>query len=111
MEIVATSEVKKSDKPGVVLKTIFDDSVVEGGKASFGTVTIPPGARIPLEGTGSHIEDEYGLVIKGSMVTMSGGKEYRVAAGQATFIPHGEEHWAYNDGEEECEIVWALVSR
>lgn len=23
-------------------------------------------------------------------------------------IPSGEAHWAYNDGEEDCEIVWFL---
>lgn len=111
MEIVSTSDVKSSSQTEVIMKTIFDETVIEGGRTAFGTVIIPPGARIPLEGTGSHTQDEYGLILKGSMLAMSGGKEYRVVAGQATFIPQGEKHWAYNDGQEDCEIVWALVSR
>ncbi|MBB5149004.1 cupin domain-containing protein [Ureibacillus thermosphaericus] len=111
MEIVTVSDIKQHDRNNVTMKTLFDKSVVDGGRTVFGIVSIPPGARIPLQGTGSHLEDEYGLVIKGSILTMSGGKEYRVVAGQATFIPHNEEHWAYNDGQDDCEIVWALVSR
>lgn len=93
------------------LKRHFDESIIEGGRTEFGIATFPPGSRIPTEGTGSHDQDEYGMLIKGSMIIMSGGKEYRITAGQATFIPRGEEHWAYNDGQEECEIVWALVNR
>ncbi|MDQ0253393.1 quercetin dioxygenase-like cupin family protein [Evansella vedderi] len=111
MQVVTINQVSPENKPNIEMRTLFDDSILEGARATFGTVTIPPGARIPLEGTGSHQEDEYAIVIKGSITTMSGGKEYKVSAGQATFIPYGEEHWAYNDGNEDCEIIWALVKR
>ncbi|MED1466890.1 cupin domain-containing protein [Bacillus salipaludis] len=111
MNIVTVKEIAAENRPEVTMKTIFDESVVEGGRTLLGTVSIPPGARIPLTGTGSHEQDEYGIVLKGSMLTMSGGKEYRVSSGQATFIPHGEEHWALNDRQEDCEIVWVLVNR
>jgi quercetin dioxygenase-like cupin family protein len=111
VNLVTVKEIADENRPGVSMKTIFDESVVEGGRALLGTVSFPPGARIPLTGTGAHEQDEYGLVLKGSFLTMSGGKEYRVSAGQATFIPRGEEHWALNDGQEDCEIVWVLVKR
>lgn len=111
MEIVKVKEVEAENRPEVTMKTLFNESIVDGGRTMMGTVSIPPGARIPLEGTGAHDQDEYGLVLKGAIVTMSGGKEHRVSSGQATFIPRGEEHWAYNDGQEECEIVWVLVNR
>jgi len=110
MKIVSVNKIKSSNQ-SKNMKVLFDESIIEGGRTTFGIITIPPGTRIPLEGTGSHEQDEYSLVLKGSILTMSGGKEYRVVAGQATFIPQGELHWAYNDGEEDCEIVWALVSR
>ncbi|MDM5196738.1 cupin domain-containing protein [Fictibacillus enclensis] len=111
MQIVTVKEVVEDDRPEVSMKTLFNEAIIEGGRTLMGTVSIPAGARIPLEGTGAHDQDEYGLVLKGSIVTMSGGEEYRVSSGQATFIPRGEEHWAYNDGQEDCEIVWVLVNR
>ncbi|WP_026695652.1 cupin domain-containing protein [Peribacillus kribbensis] len=111
MEVVKVKDVAEDNRPGITMKTLFNEAVIEGGRTLMGTVSIPPGARIPIEGTGAHEEDEYGLVLKGSIVTRSGEKEYRVSSGEATFIPRGEEHWAYNDGTEDCEIVWILVKR
>jgi quercetin dioxygenase-like cupin family protein len=111
MQVITVNEIKEDDRPEITMKTLFNESIFEGSRTVMGTVLIPPGARIPIEGTGSHDQDEYGLVLKGSINTMSGGKEYRVSSGQATFIPRGEEHWAHNDGQEDCELVWVLVNR
>lgn len=111
MVVVSTESVKADDRPNVSLKTLFSEEHIDGGRAKFGVVTIPPQARIPLKGTGSHGEDEYSLVVKGSILTGIGDKEYRLTAGDASLIPAGEAHWAYNDGDEECEIVWVLVKR
>jgi quercetin dioxygenase-like cupin family protein len=111
VEVVTIKEVDPDDRPEIVMKTLFNETVTEGARAVLGVVSIPPGARIPLHGTGSHEEDEYAVVTKGSIVTMSGGKEYEIASGQATFIPKGEEHWAYNNGTTDCEIIWTLVKR
>ncbi|WP_273484186.1 cupin domain-containing protein [Desulforamulus ruminis] len=88
-----------------ILKTLFKQQ--EGTK--FGTVVIPPGVRIPREGTGVHGSDEYSLVLKGTVTVMSSGKEYQVTSGQATLIPAGEAHWSMNRGSEDCEIVWVLI--
>jgi quercetin dioxygenase-like cupin family protein len=111
MQVITIENVAKEDRPEITMKTIFNESIIEGTRTSMGTVSIPAGARVPLQGSGSHEQDEYAIFLKGSILTMSGGKEYRISAGQATFIPHGEEHWAYNDGKEDCELVWVLVNR
>ncbi|WP_027415132.1 cupin domain-containing protein [Aneurinibacillus terranovensis] len=111
MIIVSTDSVKADDRPIVSLKTLFTDEHIAGGNAKFGVITIPPEGRVPLNGTGSHDEDEYSIVIKGSILSGTGDQEYRMKSGDASLIPAGEAHWAYNDGEEDCEIVWVLVKR
>lgn len=111
MILVNANQIAADDRPQVTLKTLFQESSIVGGKVQFGTVLVPPKARIPLKGHGSHNQDEYSIVVRGSMITESGGKEYCLSAGDATLIPAGEEHWAFNDGNEDCEIVWALVNR
>lgn len=111
MKVVKVGKFPSEAQQDISMKTVFDDSVVEGGRTLFGTVTIPPGGRVPLEGTGSHERDEYSIIIKGSILTMSNGQTRRVSAGEAIFIPCGETHWAHNDGKDSCDIVWALVRR
>ncbi|MGO0058848.1 cupin domain-containing protein [Brevibacillus fluminis] len=64
------------------------------------TKVISPKARVPLTGEGVLEQDEYFYIIRGSIQTGSGGKEYTVSAGEATLIPAGEQHWAYNDGKK-----------
>ncbi len=104
MEIINITEVEGPKNADVDMKTVFAKEGV-----TMGTVVIPPGIRAPLKGAGSHEGDEYSIILKGSLLTESGGKQYRVSAGQATFIPAGEAHWALNDGTEDCEIIWTLV--
>jgi quercetin dioxygenase-like cupin family protein len=111
LKIVMIKEKDAEKHSEITMKKIFDESVLEGTRTTFGTVSIPPRIRVPLEGTGAHDADEYSIVLKGSLLTISGGQEHRISAGEATFIPKGEEHWAYNDGKENCEIVWVLVKR
>ncbi|WP_134698662.1 cupin domain-containing protein [Ammoniphilus sp. YIM 78166] len=111
MIVISADSVKADDRPDVSLKTLFSEEHVEGGKAKFGVVSVPPKARIPLSGTGAHDEDEYSIVVKGSILAGITGQEYRLTVGDASLIPAGEAHWAYNDGEEECQIVWVLVKR
>ncbi|UFJ42399.1 cupin domain-containing protein [Brevibacillus humidisoli] len=111
MIVVNIDEVMPDAKQHVSLKTLFSERDLEGANARFGVVTIPPKTRIPLSGTGAHEEDEYSIVVKGAMIAGVGDMEYRLSAGDASLIPAGEAHWAYNDGEENCEIVWVLVRR
>ncbi|BAD77177.1 cupin domain-containing protein [Geobacillus thermoleovorans] len=111
MIIVNADLVQPDNRPAVLLKTLFSEKDLDGGRAKFGVITIPPKTRVPLHGMGSHEEDEYSIVIKGSIIAGSNHQEYRMNVGDASLIPAGEEHWAYNDGDEECQIVWVLVKR
>lgn len=112
MIVVNTEELQAEQRQNVFIKTIFSERDLEGGTARFGIVTIPPKARIPFSGTSVHEEDEYSIVIKGSILAgTGGGKKFRLSAGDASLIPAGEAHWAYNDGEEICMIVWVLIRR
>lgn len=111
MEIVTVDELDTEDIPHVTMINLFDESLAHGTKTKFGKVVIPPGVRVPLEGMSKHDADEYSIIIQGSIKTNSGGRDYHVSAGQATFIPMGEEHYAYNDGKEDCIIIYALVKK
>ncbi|MBO8137847.1 MAG: cupin domain-containing protein [Desulfotomaculum sp.] len=111
MKIVTVADVETEKRSGIIMKTLFGENVDKDAKVTFGIVVVPPGTRVPAEGAGAHDGDEYSLILKGSLLSVSGGKEYRVSEGQAAFIPAGEEHWSINDGNEDCEIVWAIIKR
>ncbi|WP_040209099.1 cupin domain-containing protein [Neobacillus jeddahensis] len=108
MEIVNVNTLTADENTAVSLKTIFSQEMVNGN-LKVGAVTIPPGKRVPLSGLSKHKENEYSIIVKGSIVTETKGKTYRVSSGEATFIPAGQEHIAYNDRDVNCEIVWVLV--
>jgi quercetin dioxygenase-like cupin family protein len=108
MEVLKIEGLEVDVNAAVPLKTVFKQNAVSGD-LKVGHVTIPPGKRVPLAGVSNHKENEYSIVIKGSIVTETNGQTYRVASGDATFIPAGQEHIAYNDGDMDCEIVWVLV--
>ncbi|KJS46438.1 cupin domain-containing protein [Desulfosporosinus sp. BICA1-9] len=109
MKIAINKDVKEANRCDVIMKTLFGADAVEAARVTMGTVVFPPGARVPTEGTGVHTEHEYSFILSGSLLTMSGGKECRISEGQASLIPAGEEHWAFNDGTENCELIWFLV--
>lgn len=111
MKIVTMNEIEPAKRSDVMMRTFFGRDVDENTNVTMGTIMFPPGARVPAEGTGVHAEHEYSYVISGSILTMSGGKEYRLSNGQASYIPSGEAHWALNDGTENCEIVWVMVNK
>lgn len=111
MIIVRNETIQPEALPGVELKTMLPFASIEQGKTRFGIVTIPPGGRIPLTGLAPHVEDEYSILVKGTMVTTIGDTEHRINAGDSTLIPAGEAHAVFNDGSEECVLVWALVKR
>jgi mannose-6-phosphate isomerase-like protein (cupin superfamily) len=64
-----------------------------------------------VSGLAPHDEDEYSIVVKGTMITTIGDREYRLSAGDASFIPYGEAHAVYNPGDEICQLIWVLVRR
>jgi quercetin dioxygenase-like cupin family protein len=108
VEVLKIDSLQVDANAAVPLKTVFSQESLTGN-LRMGTVVIPPGKRVPLSGVSNHQENEYSIIVKGSIVTETKGKTYRVSSGEATFIPAGQEHIAYNDGTEECELVWVLV--
>jgi quercetin dioxygenase-like cupin family protein len=108
VEVLKIDSLQADANAAVPLKTVFSQESISGNM-KVGTVKIPPGKRVPLSGVSNHQENEYSIIVKGSIVTETNGKTYRVASGEATFIPAGQEHIAYNDGNEDCEIVWVLI--
>lgn len=94
------------DKNGLI--TLFEDKY-EKMDIKFGTITIPPGGRVPEEGLASHEENEYSFIVKGKIEGESGGQKYKAKESEATFIPAGEKHWAINRSNTPCEIIWVLV--
>jgi Mannose-6-phosphate isomerase len=89
----------------------FDETNSPNTKVSFGHIVFQPGDRIPKEGYGVHAQDEYSFVIRGTARSVVKGVEQTISAGMAAFIPAGEEHFTYNDGNEPFEVVYALVER
>lgn len=91
-----------------VVQTLFQNQF-NGAEVDFGFVSIPAGERLPQEGTTFHDEHEYSFIIKGSLAGESGGEPYKISAGEASYIPAGEQHWCVNEGNEPVELVYALV--
>ncbi len=108
VEVLKIDSLPEDTNAAVPLKNVFQQAAVSG-KLKMGTVTIPPGKRVPLKGVSNHQENEYSIIIKGSIMTETNGQTLRVSSGEATFIPAGQEHIAYNDSNEDCEIIWVLV--
>ncbi len=109
MKLIDVKDIQKGDTPGVDLRELFDEDISARTKFKMGTVIFPPGARVPREGYGAHEGDEYSIIISGRIKTESGGVEYELGEGQASLIPAGEEHWATNESDEDCRVVWILV--
>lgn len=79
-----------------------------GAGAHMGYGVFPPGMTAP---PAVHREDEYAFVLSGRIKAKIGDRVFEAGAGSATFIPAGEEHISFNDGAEECRVVWILVER
>ena len=95
---------------GVEMTDFFDLAKgLPGGKGvQMGYGVFPPGMEAP---PATHEADEYAFVLSGTVKCKIGGEIFTATAGCATFIPAGEEHISYNDGTEECRLVWMLVDK
>lgn len=87
----------------------FDRTNAPNSKVKFGHTIFQPGERIPKQGYGKHEQDEYSYIIKGAAYCDIGGKTLTAQAGMAMFIPANEEHYTYNNQEEEFEVIWVLA--
>ncbi|WP_408010070.1 cupin domain-containing protein [Pseudalkalibacillus sp. A8] len=108
MKVVNINEIVAQENRAFSLRTLFEEEN-QNTTVKIGTVTIHPGERVPLTCVSNHEENEYSVIVKGTILTEIDDKQIRVSAGQATFIPAGKEHIAFNDGKEACELVFVLV--
>ncbi|MDR2394163.1 MAG: cupin domain-containing protein [Treponema sp.] len=93
-------------RPDGVEMTDFFTGSPTGTGVRMGYGVFPPGMTAP---SAIHREDEYAFVLSGTVKAKIGGQVFEAKAGSATFIPAGEEHISFNDGLEECRVVWMLV--
>ncbi|EFI69584.1 MULTISPECIES: cupin domain-containing protein [Lysinibacillus] len=100
--------IKEVSQKDIVQQNLFQDKYNDS-QIKFGFVQIKPGERLPLEGTTSHLENEYSFIVKGTLTGESGGENYRISQGEASYIPAGEPHWCKNDSDEMVELVYALL--
>lgn len=108
MDIININELTQEGNQAYSMHTIFKEQKPDA-QVKVGHVVIYPGETVPLTGFSKHAENEYSVIVKGSIVTEIDGKKHRISAGQASFIPKGEEHIAVNDSEENCELVFVMV--
>lgn len=108
MDILNIEDLAQEGNESYSMYTIFKEKQ-QNSTVKVGHVTIYPGETVPLTGVSKHEENEYSVIVKGTLLTEINGKQYRVSAGQATYIPKGEEHIAVNDGNENCELVFVMV--
>lgn len=101
-------EIKKKSFLETGLLNLFQEKT-DHIDLKFGTVTIPPGKRVPEEGLSIHEENEYSVIIEGEVEGESGGEAFRTSENNSSFIPAREPHWIKNTGDKPCKVVWVLV--
>jgi mannose-6-phosphate isomerase-like protein (cupin superfamily) len=108
MLIARYDELPRDARPDGVDMTLFFGGAPAGAGTRMGFAVFRPGA---VTSPAAHDEDEYAFIISGAVKSRIGGKIIEARAGDATFIPAGEEHASFNDGTEECRLVWMLVPK
>ena len=93
-------------RPDGVEMTDFFTGASPGTGVHMGYGVFPPGMMAP---PAVHREDEYAFILSGTIKAKIGDTIFEAKTGSATFIPAGEEHISFNDGPEECRVVWMLV--
>jgi len=76
---------------------------------SISYITLLPGKRVPVSGSGVHEEDEYSFFLEGEVYTESGNFQGICRAGEATLIPRGEHHWCENRTDRPCRLLCVLI--
>ncbi|MEG1869611.1 MAG: hypothetical protein RR205_02050, partial [Oscillospiraceae bacterium] len=83
MKIVNISELTSVGQPLYDMRKMFNISG-DLTNVELNMITMPPGVRVPVEGTGFHDADEYSVFIDGEMYTESGNDKSIVKKGMAT---------------------------
>lgn len=110
MEKFNIDEVQPIGMPMYEMKRLFEEKG-SFSEFSMSVISLMPGERVPAEGVSRHEEDEYSYFLSGEVNTYSDGKYSVEKAGEATFIPAGEEHWCINKESEPCVIVCVMVKK
>jgi len=98
-----------SEKNSFIMKPFFGAEDKASKNVNMGYALLKPGTRIPDTGEASHDGDEYAYIMKGAVKVCVNGETQTFTAGDASYIPTGEGHYSYNDGNEDCELVYMLV--
>ena len=79
---------------------------VKGDKIVCGTFTIPPGER--LGRISAHASDETYYVVRGTLKVELPrlGETVTIRKGELFYMPGGMIHAPFNDGAQECEVLW-----
>ena len=79
------------------------------GMAIAGILEFAAGTRLPSEGFSAHEQDEVSFIVSGKLEAVSGGQPATLKAGDISFIPAGEPHWALV--LEDTRIAYVLIPR
>jgi mannose-6-phosphate isomerase-like protein (cupin superfamily) len=79
------------------------------GAAITGLLEFKAGTRLPVEGFSVHAEDEVSFILSGALKAVSGGEPAVLRAGDISFIPANEAHWA--EVLEDVRIAYVLIPR
>jgi mannose-6-phosphate isomerase-like protein (cupin superfamily) len=79
---------------------------VNGNQLTCGTFNIPPGMRFGR--ISAHATDETYYVINGTLKVElpRDGEIITVNKGEVFYMPGGMIHAPFNDGDEECDVLW-----
>lgn len=79
------------------------------GEVVTGILEFAAGTRLPLEGASVHEQDEVSFILSGKLEAVSNGEPAVLQAGDISFIPAGEQHWA--QVLEDTRIAYVLIPR
>lgn len=79
------------------------------GAAIAGVLEFKAGTRLPITGTSVHDQDEISFILSGQLEAHSGGESCTLKAGDISFIPALEHHWA--TVLEDTRLAYVLIPR
>ncbi len=79
---------------------------IHGDQITCGTFTIPTGKR--LGRISAHAADETYYILEGELKVELPrlGETVTVKKGESFYMPGGMIHAPFNDGKEECKVLW-----
>ena len=95
---------------GFEMRSLFGPDTKPHQAVHMGYAVFKPGMRVPAEGLTTHEGDEFSYILSGKLNCCSkSGQTQQICANDAIYISAGEEHYSYNDGDEDCALVYMMV--